>query len=98
MLVQEIVRNHERPVLLHLRRRHLQQPSTTISELGAGRPGAQQGECQGQEGYQECVIVCHRLQRSQVLTKLLHGGRIQKTGVIGHRRLPRRISGDLHGF
>ncbi len=57
MLVQEVVRDHERPVLLHLRRRHLQQPRAAVRELRMGQAGAQQGECQGQEGCQEYVIV-----------------------------------------
>ena len=51
MLVQEVVRDHERPVLLHFRRRHLQQPRATVRKLGVGRAGAQQGERQGQEGW-----------------------------------------------
>ena len=50
MFVQEVVRDHERPVLLHLRRRHLQQPRAAVRELRVGWGGAQQGECQGQEG------------------------------------------------
>ena len=73
MLVQEIVRNHERPILLHLRRRHLQQPRAAVRELRVGRAGAQQGECQGQEVSQEYVVIVAQMNCDLMYCRIMEG-------------------------
>ena len=42
MIIVIIRRNHKRPLPVHHRRRHLQQPGGTVQELGPGRNDRQE--------------------------------------------------------
>ena len=56
MLVDEIVRDHERPVILHIRRRHLQQARAAIRKLCSAHPGGCQQEARNKNQSLQYVI------------------------------------------